>query len=282
MNDRPSLISLIDERLESGKAELPVFDNVALRISREAREGRLDADGLCLILQEDPALVGEVMRMANSSFFRGLSEVRTLREAAVRLGVKQIAAITMSASQKRMYSASKGPFKARLVQLWLHASAVSTAARWLAVHIGSRNLADEAHVAGLLHDVGKMSLLRIIEDIVAADPSVRLTNELVAAALDRLYCEHGARLLELWNLPESFRRVVRHQADETLDDSDVTLCIVRLADKACALEGISDRPDPAVVLETLPETRALGLCEIDLAELRLTIEDCEGARKKAA
>ena len=280
MNTQHSLVSLIAQRLESGDVDLPVFDNIALRIHREARENRLDADGICRILEEDPALVGEVLRMANSSFFRGLSEVRNLRDAAVRLGVKQIAAITMSISQKRMYSASKGPFKARLVQLWRHASAVSLCARWLAVRVGSRNLADEAFVAGLLHDVGKMSLLRIIEDI-AADGEVRLTNEIVAVALERLYCEHGARLLELWNLPESFQHIVLHQADETLDDSNVTLCIVRLADKACALEGASDLPDDSIVLETLPESVALGLSEIDLAELRLVIEDCGGARKAA-
>ena len=72
-----------------------------------------------------------------------------------------------------------------------------------------------------------------------------------------------------------------HQADEKFDDSNVTLCIVRLVDKACALEGISDQPGDGIVLESLPEALALGLSEIDLAELRIVLEDCKGLKKAA-
>ena len=280
MNEQQSLVSLINQRLESGDVELPVFDNIAVRIHREVRENKLDADGLCTILEEDPILVSEVLRTANSSFFSGLVEVRDLRGAAVRLGIKQIASIVFSVSQKRMYSASKGPFKARLLQLWQHASAVSLGSRWLANNAGFRSIADEAFVAGLLHDVGKLSLLRIIEELAKTD-NIPLSNDLVNDTVNQLYCSHGARLLEMWNLPESFKTVVLHQDDEQFDDSNVTLCIVRLVDKACALEGISDQPGDGIVLESLPESLALGLSEIDLAELRIVLEDCKGLKKAA-
>ena len=281
MSSQPSLVSLIDARLRAGEVELPVFDDVAQRIHREVRESRLDADGICAILQQDPVLVTEVLRMANSSFFSGLSEVRNLREATVRLGIRQIASIVFSVKQKRMYSASKGPFKKRMVVLWRHASAVSVGARWLALHTGYRSLADDVFVAGLVHDVGKLSLLRIMEDILVAGEA-RLSDRLVDAALDHLHCRHGAELLAMWNLPETFREIVLHQADETFDESNVALCIVRLVDRACALEGVSDRPDETIVLESLRESEALGLSEIDLAELRLVIEDnAEGAREAA-
>ena len=278
-----SLVAVIEEKLEAGDVELPVFDNVALEVHRAAREGMLDADGLCRILERDATLVSEVLRMSNSSFFSGLAEVRDLRQAAVRLGTKQIASIVMSVSQKRLYSASKGPFRARLLRLSQHSSAVALGARWIALQAGYRTHADDAFVAGVLHDVGKLSLLRIIETI-AAEGEVRLTGELVETALDRLCCPHGARLLELWNVPELYREVALHMDDAQLPDGALVLAMVRLADRACALEGPSDRPDPTLVLDALPETRALGLSDIDVAELRLLIEDAKegGAAKKAA
>ncbi|NND89980.1 MAG: HDOD domain-containing protein [Granulosicoccus sp.] len=282
MNDKQSLISLINERLESGDVELPVFDDIALRIHREVRENKLDADEMCKILEEDPVLVSELLRMANSSFFAGLSPVSNLREAAVRLGVKQIASIVFSVSQKRMYSASNGPFKERLTRLWLHSSAVSIGARWLAKNAGYRNLADEAFVVGLLHDVGKLSLLCIIEDLILNE-NMNLTDEIVDITLRQLYCDHGARLLEMWNLPDSFKQVVLHQDDDTFDDSNVILCMVRLVNQACILENIDDMPgQEASNLESLPETQALGLSEIDLAELRLVLEDVRGDKQAAA
>ena len=276
---RPSLLALIEQRLESGAVELPVFDGITLRIHRAMREQTLDADGICRLLQEDPVLAGEVLRVANSSFFRGLFEVRSLREASVRLGIKQLVAITVSVSQKRLYSASKGPFRSRLVLLWRHVSAVSACARWLAAQTGYKSLADEVAVAGLLHDVGKLSLLRIIEDIaLEGRGKVRLTNELVNAVLDKMHCEHGARLLDLWELPETFKTIVRHQEDREFDDTNISLCIIRLSDKVCALEGVSDRPDRTLALETLHETHVLGLDDIDLAELRLVAEDYRDGR----
>ena len=69
---------------------------------------------------------------------------------------------------------------------------------------------------------------------------------------------------------------------KNFDDSNVILCIVRVVDKACVLEGVSDMPDSdAVNLESLPETQALGLSELDLAELRLVLEDLRDEKKAA-
>ena len=272
MSEATPLTRLIEAKLEAGEVELPVFDDIALRIHREARESRLNADGICAILEQDATLVSEVLRMANSSFFSGLAEIRGLRDATVRLGVRQVAAIVMSVSQKRLYSASPGPLRERLTALSRHAQAASLAARWIAVRAGFRTLADEAYVAALLHDVGKLSLLRIVEGL-AREGKVRLTHQMVDMALSHLHCRHGARLLELWNLPAVYRDVVLHLEDETVPDGALTLATVRLADRVCALEGASDRPDPNIVLEALPETGMLGLCDIDLAELRIHVED---------
>ncbi|MFK7862462.1 MAG: HDOD domain-containing protein [Granulosicoccus sp.] len=282
MTEQLSLIELIDQRLQSGEVELPVFDDIALRVSREVRENNLDADEMCQILEEDPVLVSELLRTANSSFFAGLTPVRNLREVAVRLGMKQIATIVFTVSQKKMYSASRGYFRTRLQRLWLHSSAVSLGSRWLAKNIAYDELADDAFVAGLLHDVGKLSLLCIIEDIILNDDLV-LSDAIVSLTLKQLYCEHGAKLLDIWNLPPIFKEIVLRQGDENYDDTNAILTIVRLVDKACLLEGISDMPDDnSVDLAAMQETRVLGLSDIDLAELRLVLEDCREERQQAA
>lgn len=280
MNNENSLLALIEQRMESGEVELPVFDNTALEIYRRVRENSIDAEEIVDLLEQDPIIVSEVLRMANSSFFAGLSEVRNLREATVRLGTKQIATIVMSIGQKRMYSASKGPFRTRLLKLWNHSSVVSLGARWLAGSTGYRQLADEAFVAGMLHDVGKLSLLRIIEELSQSE-KLPLTNELVNNALLQLYTVHGASLLATWNLPEVFQNVILQLETDEFDETNLPLVFVRLVDKACAVEGISDFPDPELSLETLRESEVLGLCDIDLAELRIALEDANGLNKAA-
>lgn len=282
MSSQNDLIRLINEKISSGDVDLPVFDDIALQINREVSENKLDAEHICKIIEEDQVLVADLLRMANSSFFAGLSPVGSLREAAVRLGVRQIASIVFSVSQKRLYSASKGLFQARLTRLWQHTSAVSIGTRWLAANAGYRGLADEAFVAGLLHDIGKLSLLCILEELISGE-GLDLSDETVNQTLEQMNCEHGAALLTLWNLPESYKTIVLQQNDDTVDTHNVVLCMIRLVDKACILEDISDMPtDEVVELESMPEVAALSLSEEDLAELRTVLQEVRGERQAAA
>lgn len=275
-------MDLINQRIASGEVELPVFDDIALQIDREVRENKLDADLICKIIEEDQVLVADLLRMANSSFFSGMSPVSCLKEAAVRLGVRQIASIVFSVSQKRLYSASKGVFKSRLKDLWVHTSAVSMGARWLAANVGYRNRADEAFVAGLLHDIGKLSLLCVLEDLIVSE-ELQLSDDDVNGVLLQMHCEHGAMLLTQWNLPESFKTIVLQQDDEKPDLHNELLCMIRLVDKACIQEGIADmKYDEVIDLASMPEVQALSLTARDLDELRAVLQEINGEKQAAA
>jgi len=279
MNQRNDLIERIQQRLAIGDVELPVFDRVALDMHCEARENRLDAQGICELLEQDPTLVSEVLRMANSSFFSGLSEVRTLRDACVRLGGRQIASIVFSISQKRLYSASAGPFRDRLATLWQHASSVSMAARWLALRARQAKLSDEAFVAGLLHDVGKLSLLRIIEQISRAEgqvPGAQAIDEAIAG-LNR---QHGAELLQLWNVPQLYSDVQQQLGDVAHADDEPLLIIVRLADRVCLQAGIGGTPPAEPIRPN--ELEPLGVSDDDIDALIGELGGREDADRQAA
>lgn len=282
MINQQELEELIKTRLATGEVELPVFDDIALRIHREVRENKLDADLICQILEEDLALVAELLKMANSSFFSGMSPVGSLKEGAVRLGVRQIASIVFSVSQKRLYSASSGLFKLRLTSLWKHTSAVSIGSRWLAANSGYRGLADEAFVCGLLHDIGKLSLICILEDLIEKD-GLELSDEVVDATILSMNCEHGAQLLEAWNLPEEYKAIVLGQDSDEFDQNNTVLTIVRLVDKACVAEGISDMDYANIVdVASMPEVQALSLIDEDLQGLRSILQETKGGSAQEA
>ncbi|MFK8083443.1 MAG: HDOD domain-containing protein [Granulosicoccus sp.] len=288
MNEHQKLVVLVQERLKDENIELPVFDDIAVRLDREVRENKLDVSLMCNILEEDPVLVSELLRVANSSFFSGLTTIANIREASVRLGLRQIAAIVFSVSQKKMYSASKGLFKSRLDDLWSHVSAVSLGCRWVAANSGYRQLADETFVAGLLHDVGKLSILCIIEQLAENDAS-RFSNDAIDFAINELYCEHGGDLVDQWNLPESFKTIVVQQNDETINQYDTILCIIRLVNKACLLLGISDTrhinetsDDPASALSSMPEAEYIGLTHEDIIDLLNMLGEIDEKTRRAA
>ena len=280
MTDPTTLAERVTQRLSSGEVELPVLDEVALRVYRESRAGELDAEGICNLMKRDAVLVGDVLRMANSSFFGGLVEVRNLRHAVVRLGTRQLAALALSAATRRLFSASSPPFRRRMRELWRHTAATAAGSGWLAGRAGHRALADEAYVAGLLHDMGKLLLLLAFEGIADAD-GVPPPDAEMDEVLRTRHTAHGARLLESWDLPQTFPALVRRLEVEPLDASDPVLCIVRLVDRACAREGVSDAPDPEIELEGLAEVAALGLDHGTVAELRRVLREDGGSAPAA-
>jgi HD-like signal output (HDOD) protein len=282
MIDQQELEVLINKRLKSGEVELPVFDDIAVRVNREVRENKLDADLLCEILEEDLVLVAELLRVANSSFFAGLTPVGSPKEAAFRLGVRKLASIVFSVGQKRLYSASSGLFESRLTNLWKHTSAVSIGSRWLAANAGFRGLADEAFVCGLLHDIGKLSLICIMEELIVKE-GIELSDEVVDTTILAMYCEHGAKLLEAWNLPEEYKTIVLEQNSKEFDKSNTVLTIIRLVNEACIAEGISDMGyDEIREVAKMPEVQALSLLDEDLQGLSLILQEVRGGGAQQA
>ena len=272
-----SLAERIDERMRAGKVALPVFDDTAMRVYEAVRKDRMSAAELATLIEADPVLASEVLRSANSSFFRGLGDVSRVRDAIVRLGGRNIAGLAVAASQKRVYSASSQRFKTRMVDLWRHASATGYGCRWLAHRLGLREREDEAFLAGLLHDVGKLSILRAIEELASEEGAeAQLSEAVIDVALEQLHPQHGSELLANWNIPRLFRDIAAQHHEPEFDRDDTTLVIVRLVNAACHQEGIGGMGGGAGA-ETSDEAHCLGLGEIQLAELQVVLEDAAAA-----
>jgi len=291
MTRQAALMKTVRQRMASGDVELPVFDGAAIELHREAHDNRMDAQVICRLLERDATLVSEVLRMSNSSFFGGLQEVRTLRDACVRLGVRQVAAIVFSISQKRLYSSSSGPFRSRFEALWQHASRVSIGARWLAERSGHRPQSDEAFIAGLLHDIGKLSSLRAIEQIVretgrAGDPAVNeaVDDAWIDSALAQLSMEQGVRLLQHWNMPSLYIDIATRVDDEPEAGDPAVLAMVRLADRVVSMVGSGEPVSPSG-WQGLPDAVSLGLDGDTVSELLLLLDgpddSIDGARRAA-
>ena len=59
--------------------------------------------------------------------------------------------------------------------------------------------------------------------------------------------------------------------------------MIRLVDRLCVLEGLSDLPEEhTVTLESLPEVAALSLTDEDIEELRLILQQAGGSESRAA
>ena len=274
-------LSLLDQALDFAAARqitLPVFSDVAVKVQKAAREEHYDVAQIERAIESDPALVAEVLRAANSAFFGGLSEVSSIRAAIVRLGLQRVANLVFLATEKSRYTAHQPALADIMRTLWQHASACAMAAEWIARKVRYPQLGETVFIGGLVHDIGKLFLLRVLDEMMLEHPNGdAVSGELVGEVLDRAHADVGHRLLVSWHLPEVYQTIVRDHHVDQPDPANVPLQIVRLADRACNKSGVGLRPDPSLVLGALSEASILGLSDIALAELEILLEDTAAA-----
>jgi HD-like signal output (HDOD) protein len=273
--DLPLLDQMTEFATTRGIA-LPVFSDVARQIQTAAECDAYDVSAIERAIDTDPALAAEVLRAANSAFFGGLVQVSSVRTAITRLGFKQITNLAFLATEKNRYVAKDPRVSELMRSLWHHASACALASEWLAKRLRFRDLTEEAFLGGLMHDIGKLYLLRVLDEMIAEGPTAEIASfDLLQEVLDQAHCEQGHRLLQSWNLPEIYLAIVRDHHAEAIDPGNVPLVIVRLANHACNRAGIGLRVDPSIVLSGTAESHALGLSEVALAELEIILEDVQ-------
>ena len=268
-----SLVEIIHERVSSKTLQLPVFHHVALKLMNVLAQEDYSIAQVAQMIIEDQALSSHVLRMANSAFFGGLSKVTTIRDAIVRLGAKQVTNVVTVVTQSQQYRTKDKTMAAYMQRLWQHSLGCALGTKWFAEKTGYKELAQEGLLAGLLHDIGQLFLLKVLEDVQASEPELALSKPVIVEVLQHMHVEQGTILMQHWHIPELYGEVVRQHHLETYDTSNTLLLMVRLVDMACKKVGIGLHHDPSLVLATTAEAQALGAKEVVLAELEIMLED---------
>jgi len=273
MTTEKPLIILIKEALSQGTLNIPVFHTVAVKLQEILAHDSFTINEVTDLISADQALAAQVLKIANSPYYAGLTEITTINNAVVRLGSQEVANIAMLATQRDTYKTVNPQFREIMQSLWHHAIGCAAGSKWLAKRIGSPEIAPEAFMAGLLHDVGKLFLLKAIEQVSChSTSSVPISYSLINEILQAMHEDEGYAVMKRWNLPEIYRDIARHHHTDDWDTNNQLLAIVRLANKACIKLGVGmDSAD--IVLLLTPEAEVLGIQEITLAELEIKIED---------
>ncbi len=274
MTENKSLVTLIQEHLSVNSHDVPVFHAVAIRLQQVLKKPNFSMEEVTQLIVADQGLTSQVLRLANSAFYAGLNKVTNIREAIVRLGAQEVANIAMMATQGNLYHSSNETVNRTMQVLWRHALGCAIGSKWLAGKTGYAHLAQEAFLAGLLHDVGKLFLLKVVEELGKAGKlTITVTPPLIAEVMQSMHVEQGYALMQRWNMPEIYCEVVRDHHLPEIKSTNMLLPLTRLVDQACNKLGIGMCPNPSLVLFATIEAQLLGAKEITLAELEIAIED---------
>ncbi len=270
-----SFVDEIEKCIAAGEAALPVFSPTALKVQQELAKKEPDTNTLERLITGDQSLSSQILRMANSTFYRGLTDVLTVKAAIVRLGMQEVGRIVLLAASKNQFHSKIPALNRLIVKLWQHSAGCALAAHWLARRCKFEELLSQAFFAGLLHDVGKLFVLTVIERL-KSNKNFLMTHSLLLEAIDTLHTQQGYALMQQWDMPEQYCLVARDHHKADCDPKDHLLVMVRLADMMCHKLGIGTTQAQGLNLAATVEASILELTEIDLAELEVMLEDTAG------
>jgi putative nucleotidyltransferase with HDIG domain len=235
---------------------LPPFYPVATQLLHLNTDAHLDTRRVTSIAGSDPAIAAEVLFLANSSLFGFPSRIRTLAHAVALLGIDRIKALAVTVAVRAL-SQGGGP---AVRTCWRHSVATAAISSCLAKIFGGSE--DAAYTAALLHDVGRLGLLKALpgqfDPLFARsypDGPALIRVERAEAHMD--HTTAGSRLAERWTLPDSFGEICGHHHDPIGERDSHLLQTIKVACKLADALGYSvvhftDADDYSGVMNSMP------------------------------
>jgi HD-like signal output (HDOD) protein len=250
--------------------ELPVFNPVALELLQLLTDPDADINAVISTINKDQSLSVQVLKMANSSAYVGRIKSETIKDSVNRLGARQITNLAMAASQAALHVSDNPLVNTVMQDLWMHSHACAIGCRSLAINSGNPHLSDHAYLAGLLHDVGKLYLLKAMERISKDKAtSFTLDRDLLLDVFSDMHVEQGYRIMGHWSIPEVYRDIVANHHSGSFDTSDTLLAIVRLVNFNSMTYDLNLYPQAIQPDNVLREISALRINESVLTKLEL-------------
>jgi len=215
---------------------IPVFHEVAIKLLQMMNDNSYTIEEVSSLIHEDQALSLQMIKQANSTFNSGKSPITTIKNAIIRLGAQQIVNLAFSASMS--HAKSNNPvINAHMVNLYHHSCAVAKTSAYLALKIRhDRKLTelnhDEVYLAGLLHDVGKLYILKVIDNLIITGV-IHPNNSVIEEVLLELNIQEGIKVLKHYNMPEIYSDVLSRLDDVNWKNgsNDYFVASVRLSNK---------------------------------------------------
>ncbi|VAW63105.1 hypothetical protein MNBD_GAMMA11-3026 [hydrothermal vent metagenome] len=189
-------LSEVKDAVATERLLLPSLPDVALKIKAECEKEDSSADKIADVICQDPAMSVRLLQVANSSLYRTMHSTDNIHRAITRLGLKLVRNLIMSLSMKQLYHASNDVIAERFRELWLASTKTAAIARLLASNIKHLD-AEQAMLAGLIHNIGALPIILMAED----DDDLFDNPEALYTVVKSMQGEIGAYIFRDWHFP---------------------------------------------------------------------------------
>lgn len=291
---------------------LPALSSVVTKVIALADSPTVSGQQVAEVVGKDQSMVTAILKIVNSPFYGLNRRVSSINHAVILLGYRTVRNIALSTSLVNAFSGAGHDPRFDRRRFWAHSIFTASAARLVAKK--QRNLdAEEAFLAGLIHDMGRIVFdhhfpkeFGLAFDIAESREIALHEAEKLVLGLD--HAELGNLIAQKWNFPPQIAEAiaVHHDPQVALDTSDLAVCIYlanilshiaeeRVPDAIELDTADDDEGDADTMIERIDvaresqivgateriDPRVLEHLEIDERRVGELLQDLEGEMEKA-
>ncbi|MDH3891088.1 MAG: response regulator [candidate division Zixibacteria bacterium] len=216
---------------------LPSPPEMYNRLMNEIQSDTVSIGRIAALISEDISLTAKLLQMINSAYFGLSRHVDNVTQAVNLLGLEAVRGLVLTAGAFSQFD-FPALHKISIESIYGHSMAVGSQSQKIAEAIGlPRPECDEALMAGMLHDIGKLVMLthfraELQEALELADEKSIPFHEAERKVLNVTHAEIGTHLLSLWGLPDSILEPValHHDPERMPIPQRTILTAVHMAD----------------------------------------------------
>lgn len=203
---------------------VPVLPEIAIKVRTAVADPESSVAAVARIANADASIASRLLQVANSPAYAGVTPVDSCRDAVVRLGLDTTRDIIMALAMRGIFRSRSTVLNKRMVALWRHSVQVAAIACTLADGIHGVDC-EGAMLAGLLHDIGAVSLLSQIE----AYPELLSSPDKLDETIALLRPQVGGMILRKWRFSDAMVTVAvevedwQRDSESALDYCDVVM-----------------------------------------------------------
>ncbi|HEC20773.1 MAG TPA: HDOD domain-containing protein [Gammaproteobacteria bacterium] len=195
------LFAEVHDDLVNDRLTVPSMPEVAVKIRRMIEQEDASIPKLVQAIQADPAVSARLIKAANGALYHGYPPVETCVRAIERLGVNTTKHLVVSFVLRNLFQEA---ITTKLLDhcacdLWLHSVEVAAISQALA-NVTPGLDAEEALLAGLLHDIGELVILSYADNY----PEIARDETSLRGVIQPIKGKIGRAVLQAWQFAEPF------------------------------------------------------------------------------
>jgi HD-like signal output (HDOD) protein len=221
------------------------------------------------LLRKDPAISSKIISISNSSYYRGITANISVEQAVSRLGLIVTKQTVDAISNRSLYLGTNPKYAEVMEGLWEHALSCAHACQVI-IETKGLKLGDDPFTLGLLHDIGKLMLLRVMSEMEKNEKNGKgMDINEVKNSIEAHQGKTGAVLLKRWAFPSIFIKVAQlHDDLGDIPEPGNELLVVQLANVLVKSMGYGIPNEEGIDPETLRATAALDISQEQIVSIK--------------